>query len=285
MDYNLISHEIPEDITCTHKTSFAGVTTDYHSHGNYEIYLLLNGETNYYFDQHGYHMTRGKGIFIRPAVFHRLEYLSEDIYERINIHIRASYFKTLNMGGTDLGEIIAGGEGSNRGYAVFTLPENQIGPFVKKSHELEKALRMEQYGDEILADCLVRQLLVDINRILRTREQPEAPSISMPPIVSDLTAYIHEQLTNDLSIETLAAIFHHNGHYISMRFKECMGISLQQYIICKRLDAAKQYLSAGYPLIKACEWSGFSDYSNFAKTFTKYTGVSPKKYQKSVLTK
>ena len=93
MDYNLISHEIPEDITCTHKTSFAGVTTDYHSHGNYEIYLLLNGETNYYFDQHGYHMTRGKGIFIRPAVFHRLEYLSEDIYERINIHIRASYLR------------------------------------------------------------------------------------------------------------------------------------------------------------------------------------------------
>lgn len=273
--------EIPENITCAHKTGYIGVTEDYHKHANYEIYLLLNGETNYFFGQEGFHMTRGKGVFIKSDVFHRIEYLNPDIYERITIHIKEDFFSSLSSSQTNLGKMLQSTEHGN--YIIFDMPEEMMEDFIKKSHVLEKALRYEQYGDDLLSTSVLCDLLIQLNRLVLDGYQSTAPDAFMPPLITELIAYIHENPKRDLSVETIANVFHHNGHYISRRFKEAMGISLQQYIIYTRLDTAKHYIAAGYPLMQVCFLSGFHDYSNFAKTFSKYLGISPKKYQKQVL--
>lgn len=101
----------------------------------------------------------------------------------------------------------------------------------------------------------------------------------VPIIVLRTISYVDEHLASDLSIKALAKVFNHNGQYISHRFKQCMGISLQHYIIYKRLELSKQYLAAGNSLTTACRLSGFHDYSNFSKAFIKYVGTSPKIYQ------
>ncbi|MCX7657471.1 MAG: helix-turn-helix domain-containing protein, partial [Oscillospiraceae bacterium] len=36
----------------------------------------------------------------------------------------------------------------------------------------------------------------------------------------------------------------------------------------------------GYSVAETCEKSGFNDYTNFVKAFTKAVGISPKKYGK-----
>lgn len=105
------------------------------------------------------------------------------------------------------------------------------------------------------------------------------PDAHLPTIVLKTIIYIDENLTSDLSIKTLAKVFSHNGQYISHRFKESMGIPLQQYIICKRLELSKKHLAAGCSLTCACSLSGFHDYPNFSKTFSKHEGISPKIYQ------
>lgn len=280
-EFEHLLSEIPENITCAHKTGYIGVTKDYHKHANYEIYLLINGETNYFFGQEGYHMTRGKGVFIKSDVFHRIEYLNPDIYERITIHIKEDFFPTLNSAQTDLANILQSTAHGN--YVIFDMPEELMDDFIQKSHILEKSLRNEQFGDDLLAESVLRELLIQLNRLAADGYQSTAPDAFVPPLVSGIISYIHENHRRDLSVETLALVFHHNGHYISRRFKEAMGISLQRYIIYTRLDTAKQYIAAGYPLIQVCFQSGFHDYSNFAKTFSKYLGISPKKYQKQVL--
>lgn len=277
---------IPEDVTCTHKVGYAGVTSNYHRHDNYEIYLLLNGSVNFFLEQNGFHMTRGSGLFIRPDTFHRLEYLDPEIYERINIHIKSSYFKTLHSAHTDLDRIL-NPKTNKTGlpYLSFRLTEDQISLFMQRAAALENALLFTQYGDDILSECILRELLVFLNRFPMTSQKPQAPNVFIPAIVTEMFAYIHENLTGDLSVDALAEIFHHNGHYLSRRFRESMGISLQQYIIYKRLDLARKHLSAGYPLVKVCYFSGFHDYSNFAKTFSKYVGVSPKQYQMQTMSR
>lgn len=274
---------IPEDVTCTHKTGYAGVTSNYHKHDNYEIYVLLNGEVNFFLEQNGFHMTPGSGLFIGPDVFHRLEYLDPDIYERINIHIKSSYFKTLHSALTDLTQALTAR--SDHPYLHFRLSEDELSLFSHRTRVLEKALRFEQYGDDILSECVLKELLVFLNRIPLISGQISSPNVFMPAVVSELVSYIHENLSGNLSVDTLAEIFHHNGHYLSRRFKEAMGVTLQQYIIYKRLDLARKYLAAGYPLAKVCYFSGFHDYSNFAKTFTKYVGISPKQYQMQSITR
>ena len=107
----------------------------------------------------------------------------------------------------------------------------------------------------------------------------------MPRLVCDMIAYICENLKEDLSVNALAATFRRNGQYLSRRFRECMGVPLQQYILHKRVDLARKNLEDGGTLPQVCMDSGFRDYANFSKLFTKYVGMAPKQYQMQAMTK
>ncbi len=275
--------EPSEDVTCTYQSGYAGVTKLYHKHNNYEIYLLLNGEVNFYLEEYGYHMEKGSILFIRPDVFHRLEYLNPAAYERVNIHIKRWYFKTLNTSRTNLADVLF--HRGNGDYVSFQLSQSQIDEILEKSRELERSLRFEQFGDDILSECLLKEILLILNKLPSKHNLPQKPDICMPRLVSDMIAYICENLKEDLSVNALAATFRRNGQYLSRRFRECMGVPLQQYILHKRVDLARKYLENGGTLPQVCMDSGFRDYANFSKLFTKYVGVAPKQYQMQAMTK
>lgn len=277
MRYTDFFRELPEAVTCSHKSGYTGVTTLCHKHDNYEIYLLLNGEVNFYLEQYGYHMEKGSVLFIRPDVFHRLEYLSPSAYERVNIHIKSRYFRTLNTAQTDLADVLS--RRGNGSYVSFHLAQPQIDELLVKSRELEKSLHWERFGDDILAECLLKEILLMLNNLPHSKKLLQKPEVCVPRIVTNMLAYIDGHLTGDLTIKTMAAVFRHNGQYMSRRFKQFMGVPLQQYILCKRVDLARKYLEEGVALTEVCSASGFRDYANFSKLFSKYVGTSPKQYQ------
>ncbi len=283
MNYLNIFQGTSEDVTCTHRSGYTGAATPYHKHDNYEIYLLLNGEVNFYLEQYGYRMKKGSLLFIRPDVFHRLEYLNPVDYERVNIHIKTPYFRSLNTSRTDLSDVLK--RRGNASHVSFHLSQSQVDEILAKSRELERSLHWEHFGDDILSECLLKEILLILNKLPQTKKVMKEPEIYMPRLVTDIITYIHEHLTEDLSINTLAQTFHRNGQYMSRRFRDCMGIPLQQYILHKRVDLARKYLEEGYPLTNACTNSGFHDYANFCKLFTKYVGMAPKQYQLTSITK
>lgn len=57
------------------------------------------------------------------------------------------------------------------------------------------------------------------------------------------------------------------------------GLTIQQYLLNKRIGLAQKYLKEGRFLTDVCWMSGFNNYSHFARTFSQQVGVSPKKYQ------
>lgn len=65
-------------------------------------------------------------------------------------------------------------------------------------------------------------------------------------------------------------------------FKKYTGLTLREYIADLKIEEAKKLLLSGENVSDACCKSGFSDYSNFIRTFTKATGLSPGKYAKSM---
>ncbi|MBQ8230640.1 MAG: helix-turn-helix transcriptional regulator [Lachnospiraceae bacterium] len=270
--YQSISH----DVICTHANNCADITTSFHEHDHYEIFLLLNGNINFYLEYQDFHMRKGSGLFISPDVFHCSEQLMNGTCDICSIHIRSDYFRTLNSLQTNLTKLLFS---SDRPFFHFQLTEDQIEYFSKKSHELEKSLAQKSFGDDIRSECLLKELLLFLNSLPHPRQKARSSTLHMPAIITDLISYIQKNLTNDLSIEALSETFHYNGQYISRCFRETTGISLQQYIIHKRLDLAKKYLSLGYPLTQACHLSGFHDYVNFTKSFSRYVGMCPKQYQ------
>ncbi|WP_244169688.1 MULTISPECIES: AraC family transcriptional regulator [Paenibacillus] len=53
------------------------------------------------------------------------------------------------------------------------------------------------------------------------------------------------------------------------------------HVLDRRIALAKSCLSGGLSITEACYQSGFSDYANFIRSFTKTVGISPGRFAKS----
>ncbi|MNI52906.1 HTH-type transcriptional activator Btr [compost metagenome] len=102
----------------------------------------------------------------------------------------------------------------------------------------------------------------------------------MPELVRKTMDYIEAHLGQNITLEQLAGIFHLNSTYISRQFKKHTGLTLRSYILDRRVSLAKSYLSEGLSITEACYQSGFSDYANFIRSFTRIAGISPGRFAK-----
>lgn len=100
------------------------------------------------------------------------------------------------------------------------------------------------------------------------------------PIIQKLTTRIDADLTADLSLHTQAAELGVNASYLSSLFKKEMQITYTDYVNRKRVEYAKQLLTASNVQVQAvAQRCGILDLNYFSKVFKRYTGVTPVKYR------
>lgn len=97
--------------------------------------------------------------------------------------------------------------------------------------------------------------------------------------------YIDLRYSTDISIESIAASFFISRKYASKLFKERYNVTIQQYLIKKRLDSAKQLIKCGHSIERSAYMSGYKDSFNFSKSFKKCFGISPSEYKKKLQNK
>ena len=97
--------------------------------------------------------------------------------------------------------------------------------------------------------------------------------------------YIDLRYSTDISIESIAASFFISRKYASKLFKERYKVTIQQYLIKKRLDSAKQLIKCGHSIERSAYMSGYKDSFNFSKSFKKCFGISPSEYKKKLQNK
>ncbi|MDD4112131.1 MAG: AraC family transcriptional regulator [Herbinix sp.] len=275
MERDKFYRALSNDINCEHKSG-GHFTSRYHHHDGFEIYLFLKGEASYYIEQKCYNMKRGCLFNIRPNELHKVECFNLKVYERVSITIRTPLLKLLSSEQTDLAKCFL-----NRPFGednLAHLNEHQINEFLFMVHKVENLLNSHEYGHDIIAKSYLNQILVFVNSLFVKSTQTDLINI-MPPIVNKTMQYIDNHLTESITMADVAEHVHHNPTYISRCFKKVTGVPLQQYIIYKRIILAKKYLVEGSSLNDTCRMSGFNDYSNFARTFKKQLGCSPKRYQ------
>lgn len=91
--------------------------------------------------------------------------------------------------------------------------------------------------------------------------------------------YIDANYMNDISIAGIAHNLNVNRKYLARIFKDKSGMTMQQYLIKKRMSEAKKFLKAGYTVEEAAYMSGYSDSFAFSKMFKKTYGKSPVSYK------
>lgn len=93
--------------------------------------------------------------------------------------------------------------------------------------------------------------------------------------------YIEQNFRQRISLDEIAESLHANRSYLSRLYKSKSGVNLFDAILCKRIEAAKEYLL--HTDMKTYEISdavGFEDAGYFSRVFKRQVGISPKEYRK-----
>ncbi|MDF2484463.1 MAG: AraC family transcriptional regulator [Herbinix sp.] len=269
---------VVEDILYEHKiTNTRNFTYPYHRHDGYEIYLFLGGKVHCYIEQACYPLQRGDLITFHPEEMHRVVCLDDLTYERISINIKPLCVHNLSMPSTNLSSCFEHRPlGKNN---ITRLTNQEVNHFILLSHHLGDALCTSGYGSDVMSNVALAQLLLLVN-LAYQKHSVQVKDI-MPELISQTMSYIDEHLLGDITLKKLSNEFFTSGTYISRQFKKHTGLTLRSYILDKRISLAKTQLASGKSVTEACYLSGFSDYANFIRSFTKLTGISPGRFLRS----
>ncbi len=114
---------------------------------------------------------------------------------------------------------------------------------------------------------------IDITGIPKGVQIESSEQSFLPEIIS----YILQNISGDLSIDTLSKNLNLSTSTLTHSFKKELGISLHEYIIQRRLMLAKKLILKKQKPSKIYFDCGFKDYSSFYKAYLKHFGYPPSK--------
>ena len=99
-------------------------------------------------------------------------------------------------------------------------------------------------------------------------------------VIQTIKKYLNTHFA-DASLESAAKFVNFSPSYLSTVFKEETGTNFSDYLIAIRMKKAAMFLDdINYKTHEVSELVGYSNPKNFARTFKKYYGVSPREYRK-----
>ncbi len=260
-----------------HKKNTESVKWDFHLHDYYEIYFLLNGETDYFIEKNFYYLSSGDLVIIRNNEIHAHRLRNNPDYDRFLICFDPNIAKYLSSPKLNLLNCFTERPSGERNKIV--LSPNQREELIKLFYKFE-SLTNDTLGADILKLSYFLEVLTIINdAFLQNTNNTE--SVNVPKIILPIIKYIEENINEDLSLSTLEKKFFVNRFYLTRLFKKSTGLPLHKYIVLKRISKAKELLSEGFEVINACDMTGFNDYTNFIKMFKRITSISPSYYRKT----
>ncbi len=271
----------PEVIRSHHMLSAQPFNSVYHMHDSCELLLFLNGSGDYYIEHRLYPISRGTLLLIGSNEMHRAAIQGASPYERIATHFYPNFIRRFSTPDCDLLACFKKRPGARQ--EILALNPQELEYYLSLADRMHTALAADHFGHDILAATYLLQMLVFVNTCLLSRgEAPKKkPSSPALPLSSQIMAYVNRHLNEPVTVLELAEYVHLDPSYLCRKFKEQAGCSLREYIILKRVALAKELLRQGKTVTEACQGSGFSDYSNFIRTFKKYAGMPPGKFRQN----
>ena len=268
-----------ENCSATHTFAIAHLykeekAMDMHIHDCYEIYYSISGGKQFLIDNRFYTIEPGDIFIINQYESHKLTQVDKMVHERIVLSIHPEYTKSLSTAETNLDACFSDrpADFSHK----LSLNKEQQKRFL---YYINKITNAEGYGHDIIEQTAFMELMLLIGSALQTRhDEALSASYIYNHQVDDILAYINQNIASPITVKQLAGEFYLSESYICRIFKSATGTTINKYINARRISIAKSLLSDGASVMEAYEKSGFSDYSNFFKAFTRAVGISPKKY-------
>ena len=240
----------------------------YHYHDFHKVIIFLSGKAAYHIEGKSYYLKPWDILLVNRHAIHKPEIDFSVPYERFVLWISD------DIKSTELLRCFQ--KAIDRSYNLIRLDSDTQEKLKQLLYELEAALKDEKFGSDLLGSALFTQFMVYVNRIFLEKQYIyDTRSYSSDSQIEELLRYINHNLTEDLSIETLARKYYLSKYHMMRKFKEETGYTIHNYIISKRLLLARTKISEGPPILKAAQLSGFSDYTTFSRAYKKQFGTAP----------
>lgn len=269
--YNVVG----DDICYHHTVTEASGNGYYHgpeAHQQYEVLYLMDGEISYIIDGDTYDVKEGDIIFVAPNEIHTLMIGGDKPYERIvllfNMDILDRLMRELE---TTLGAFSY--DGKNRFHV--------IGKTDVKKYGLDRILLsiINEDGEEGhkklgIISRLIRFVIL-IDRITSDSENNfTAPSYS-DRLVASVTEYVDRHIGEPIRLDTMAEELYVSKSTLCHRFASLMNMTVNQYIIAKKMYRATELLRDGLQAQDAAEAVGYDNYTSFFYNYKKVMGIPP----------
>ena len=138
-----------------------------------------------------------------------------------------------------------------------------------------------KHAEKTCGDSVMNSLL-DMAADLPDMSQAGLALPTEHPMILRVIGYIDENFATVVCCDEIASQFFISRYRLEHLFKECIGISLWDYVILKRITHFNTVIRRGGSIKAAAYASGFKNYSNFYRLYKKHMGQTPTEYKQKI---
>lgn len=263
-----------EDYRLFHLSGGLSREVENHYHEFHKLVFFRGGKATYAVEGHLSDLQARDIILVPMGSVHRVESEPGARYDRSILYISSDFLRRSSRPDCDLEECFRLCREKQR-HVLRPAPSAAEGLW-STMQALDRSINERDYGAKLLSDSLLCQLLIRLARESMGEGSSLAPSRVVNSKAVDILRYINENLTQDISIESLSDRFFVSKYHMMRSFRAETGFTIHGYIAEKRLLAAREMIAGGKSAAEACFACGYKDYSAFSRAFKKQFGVSPR---------
>ena len=206
-----------------------------HTHETHELYYFLSGRGVYRIESSEYPMRAGDILIMRRAESHYFDIDVSEPYKRFTLNFSESVFDVIDPEGLLMKPFYERELGKGNLYRRSDFDDDTASRLIGRMLSPEQDVRTE------VLSCLPA-LLGEIARVWRKRSQSEPEEA---PLSYRIVSFVNDHLTDELSLDRIAARFYISKPQLCRIFKAATGSTVWEYVTIKRLIRAREIIGTG----------------------------------------
>lgn len=251
------------------------ITTDYamtdlQSHDYYELYFLLDGTRDVFFEDKLFILPKNSICVFPPFCMHKTE---GGPYKRVNVYISRDLLNPNE-------EAFLNGFTSSVAFQIEDENRETFFSLLKQAATIKDTTPFKK--SYVLAFTKTILYMLQSYRLTpvshsATLVQPKRND----PFILKIVSYINEHYAENLTLESIGKLFFISKNTLCKRFHAVMNCSVMEYCLHVRLNEAKHLLSTTNKSLDAiAEQCGYASANYFSLIFKRKIGLSPLNYRK-----
>ncbi|MGN0363264.1 MAG: AraC family transcriptional regulator [Bilifractor sp.] len=243
-----------------------------HKHIDYmELYFITAGNNRYMVNNRFYNLKAGDIVICNEGVLHGESPQDVKQYRSYSVAMNHVHFRGLPenyLCDNDESPVISTGYLHDKIAGIF---------------ELIYILSIDTKHTSEVLDSLTQALLLLVREMIASRRRAVRIPTASYSFALEVHKYIDRHFREKLTLGQMGDAIGASEFYIGHVFKDEYGLSPMQYVMERKIGEAQQLLmETDTPIGEIAEMLGFGSVSHFITMFSKYIGLTPGKFRKSI---